>query len=594
VAILLLPPDTYANFMASARYASGQLANFFFSRNVGYFEEGFSGQPLLHTWSLGVEEQFYLFWPLLISLCFLFFTGKNDGEKGSGEGEVRYQSINRKIAVVMLLLALLSLMVCFSLAESHYNLAFYMFYTRAWEFSIGGLISLRVLPEIRSRVAGSFIGTLGVLLLCYSFLFVKEEYLGRSFLQFGVLLPCIGTALVIWVNCQKSIANRLLATRPPAYIGRISYSLYLYHWPIIIFWKLYSNSDEIGFSASLGIILLAFMLSTASYFFIEQPARKTGLSDRVVLALGGIFIVVFVLLFDRLERYETAPWRITSYVSALSSSPRSSSEGCRKEQRDGLDYFSCNKDGRTPQPIIALLGDSHSENFLYGAMAWAEKNGYDLLFAGLAACPALVGDVRIKSSFGEKHEQQCRERSALITTEILSDPRVEIVLIAMRLDLFHTGLAYTNRKKPMVAFVDQEGHTVADHAEYFRSRLEETIRVIREKGKKVVIIKQVPLFIGAKDCDWQPLIKKIFNREKDCGFDPAFIRKWQQPSIDFIEEFSAIHDVPLLDLTPFFKKPLLDGINLYKDSDHLNEYGKHFLSPSFGRAMDEIMADKKK
>ena len=84
IALFLLIPETYKNFMQSARYAAAQLANFFFSRKVDYFSEGFSGQPLLHTWSLGVEEQFYLFWPLLIFVCFRFFNnadiaGRNQG-----------------------------------------------------------------------------------------------------------------------------------------------------------------------------------------------------------------------------------------------------------------------------------------------------------------------------------------------------------------------------------------------------------------------------------------------------------------------------------------------------------------------------------
>ncbi len=112
-----------------------------------------------------------------------------------------------------------------------------MFYSRAFEFCIGGFVALKILPSPVTRKVNGLIGTLGLLLLCYSLYFIEEEHLGRSFLQFGIVLPCVGTALIIHANGQQSLVNKILATQLPTAIGKISYSLYLYHWPAIAFWK---------------------------------------------------------------------------------------------------------------------------------------------------------------------------------------------------------------------------------------------------------------------------------------------------------------------------------------------------------------------
>ena len=598
VATVLLPPETYLNFMHSARYAAAQIANLLFARKVGYFGEGFSGQPLLHTWSLGVEEQFYLCWPLLIFFCYRFL--KRAGRTPEGHGEPPDRSADQRqsrsgdegrtriVFIVFLVLALVSYAVCFILAEVDPQRAFYMFYTRAWEFCLGGIVALPMRQEVTTRVSGSLIGGLGIFLLSYSFFFVEQDYIDMSFLRLGAILPCIGTALLLSPTGRTGAVNRMLARRLPVGIGRISYSLYLYHWPVIIFTKLWSSSHEISGVTALMIVAVSFVFAILSYLFIEQPARRAAMPGGRVLAAALVVIIVFSQGFNYLESQDQAPWRIARYVNEEANPPQRYPSACVKRGKEDMIFADCKVAGKKGAPIIALAGDSHAPHYFHALVSWARTNGYDVRFLAVPACPMLLGEVKIDSMMDDAHETQCAKALPLFAEEMVNDPDVEIVMLAQRFDLFHNGKGFLNSGR-QIQFKDENSGAIKDHTGYYRDRLADTVDSIRKAGKEPVILKQVPILGSINACDWEPLAKKWLSRERECAFGTVFIETWQRPSIDFIDEFVETQDLAVLDPFPFFDEPLQDDINIYLNIDHLNVYGYQFLIPHFSGAMDSLM-----
>lgn len=188
-------------------------SNIFFWRHSGYFDAPAETQPLLHTWSLAVEEQFYLFFPLTLVLL------------------VRYAPQYLKVVIVAA--TALSLLLCIEATADFSKASFFLLPMRAWEFLLGVLIAIGLFPRLPDPLIRNVAAAAGLAMICAAILVFTNE---TPFPGFSALLPTVGAALVIGSGLSgPTFVKRLLSLRPVVFVGLISYSLYLWHWPVIVF-----------------------------------------------------------------------------------------------------------------------------------------------------------------------------------------------------------------------------------------------------------------------------------------------------------------------------------------------------------------------
>lgn len=263
-----LMPNEYAALGKSAAYSAVGLANLYFFLNTGYFDPAADLQPLLHLWSLGVEEQFYLVWPVALFGLLSFSWLRN-----------------RVIAILIIAIAIgFTLNILETTRDP--KAAFYLPHARAWELALGAGIAF--LPAVGSRFGSYAIGVAGITLTLAGFLLVSADV---AFPGCYALFPTVGAALLVWPK-QQTVLSAAMSIRPVVYIGKISYSLYLWHWPMIVFFRHFHFERMPDTSQLMALTAATFAASAFSYHLIEQPARKP--KARKALATVAIAMAVVV------------------------------------------------------------------------------------------------------------------------------------------------------------------------------------------------------------------------------------------------------------------------------------------------------------
>lgn len=452
----ILLPDDLLELGASALAAAFSAANIYFTYflDTSYFADDSSLQPLLHLWSLGVEEQFYLFWPIILLL------------------------LSRAPRVVLVSFVLIVIVLSFYLAEYLLGrspmFAYYMLPTRAGELLLGGLAAIWQ-NSYRGKLSATLCNGLalaGGALIVYSLIWIHED---EGFPGVNALFSTLGAMLVITSGTQGlHSVSRVLAFPPLVFIGLLSYSLYLWHWPLLAYYRYAFGWVETG--AGLTILLVMFGLSYLSYRWVEKPFRALRWSfTKVSLVIVGGSTVILLVLCGAL--FLTKGFGLylydKDYRSALSAeqpSPPAYSYPyvCQRPMIRAADIANelCIINGKK-EPDILLWGDSNAGHYVGMVGAIAEREGFSFRNIAHSSCPPVLVDV-----------------DKMVIPERAQDCLASLHLVGKHLDHYSTlilGAAWGNYFSRNPDF----GRVVTEAVQGFAGQ-----------GKRVIILGQIPALGG--------------------------------------------------------------------------------------------------
>ena len=570
-AVLLMPIGEQQGLGKSAIAASAFLANIFFWRTQSSYFAGPSEEiPLLHLWTLSVEEQFYIVWPLVMIAIAVAMRRKPG-------------MILRAIVSVLLVASLLSLAASWWLTTSRPTLAFYTMPFRAWEFGIGALLALVPLAaarESRAYAWGAALIPVGLAaIVTAAFAFSSTT----AFPGVAAALPVLGTAAAVaGVRVASgSMPSRMLAAAPMVKIGKLSYSWYLWHWPLLAIGRASALGENSPIRDGL-LVLLALGLSAATFRWIEEPVRRRRpwpFASRWSSVIAGLGLMAGSAWFAGLL------WWRADYRAANDASLRPAIAAIEEKASIPLEctHFrvpftglapaaNCVSGAARPAPLVLLWGDSHAHHLIPAFTAWAEKARARILPRTMGACRPSVSALPADLPGGlHAIGRSCAD----FNTEVEGSIR---------------GLAAEGLAAVVLSARWSLDSPLSGAPARWEADLRQRISTVRAAGVPVLLIGDGPGFTSAV-----PMC--VARRGADaCAKSRADVDKENAEASAVLRRIAAsISGVILLDMrsalcTNAACPVVRDGVVLYSDQSHISVAASRRLAPVLGTVLAPLLA----
>lgn len=576
---LTMMPNTLRYFGGAALSTLLFISNIWFFQVIDYFNPAALKDPLIHTWSLAVEEQFYLFVPLLFGLLWRF--GKT------------------ALIWVFAGLAILSLSIAILTNTDQPMAAFYLIHTRAWELFAGVLAAL-IFPKltVSDRNAAKLANLGLVLILCGLGLIPSHVPWPGGW----TIVPVAGTVLVLLFGQVPSLARTALTLRPLTVIGLISYSAYLWHQPVISFLDISGHplSGPLQITATLAAILIASWLS---WRFIEQPFRH-GSSLPKFIARGGLIcaglgIVAFSIGGHLTKGYPDRMPADVHQILAYETSKSKNYMPCIAVRKTVMDLdmeARCIHGADTPARI-AVWGDSHAALLSQPLGTALEPHGLSLQELTLSACQPIPNLI----NFGQTRAAKCEWYNTEALKYLLATPRIEVVIMHATWATYVSKAPHTNwigdpTPEGLYAYPSAGDPRMANPKRLaaISSELTAAIKALRDAGKSVIVVQAIPspgfrppIYLGRKLWYGETL-------PADIGFDETLYTNSAMNVHGFISK--SANEAGALVFDPqglfcengqcFIRK---DGEVLYFDEGHLSLQGIARMVPPLVEAVTSTL-----
>ncbi|MFW2542738.1 acyltransferase family protein [Primorskyibacter sp. 2E107] len=469
----LLLPFEFREYGKSLIAATVYLSNVLFFRSAGYFDAASEDKPLLHTWSLAVEEQFYILLPLLI----LFLARWRWGLLG--------------LLVAIWALSLLGSILLTPYAQTA---AFYLFPFRAWELLSGVLLAIWGYETGRRWRGWAVLSWLGMGLILASVLFIPA---GPLFPGLLAIPPVLGTVLVIANGLNRNPVNRLLCNRCAMFVGAISYSLYLWHWPVYTL-STYLREGYANVLESLVWMALSFGLGWLSWRYVETPVRHArGLPGGSVFAGTALASAILLGLGGWLYKADGLPGRFgleaRTHIAASADFLQDWSR-CYTATVLPLDGLEVCPIGPEGPPRVLVWGDSHVRAFREGLDLAAFEANVPGIILWRAGCPPLFGVRKIESSATQAQDTACTQANKQIEQSFPRLTSLESILLIGRWSYYASGQGVGLDAQNRISLHPTDGleQIGTIQARLLASAARHTVAKLSAWGPAVFVMRQPP------------------------------------------------------------------------------------------------------
>ena len=516
----IFSPDAYSSLSKTAIASILFSANLYLSVAQGYFDPAQEEKPLLHTWSLSVEEQYYFIFPLLLLLL-----------------------INKNWRIQIGLFALFIAISLFFSFFSNFGLdKYYLPHLRAFEMLIGSATAVYMQQHSSQgslpgeKYAGlASLSALVVLCVCF-FIYTPET---SFFPGPAGIVPCLATAALLYFNSFNHSFKKIFQIKPFIYIGWISYSLYLWHWPVIVFSRYLREDKILPLNWAVYLFILIFCLSVLSYTFIEQPLRKKqwSFSKNIILfyivPAAAVLSLIWILNQSRLiQQY---------HEQGLARSHTSCHNNLDKQ---------CVWGDLTKNPRVMMLGDSHADHYKTFINHIGKKEGWSATLITADTCPYIEN----YDSDVYRYNRSCQVQHKYAKDNI---GRYPIIMLAARWG----------------AQIPQKKQSLAYDPDFF-TKLENTLKNLSDK-------EAVYLFTDTPSIQYSGL--QSYIRKNNLGMkatplkaDDATYLEGNRRIQEIASKYNNVYVIDTLSVLP--DTFVYDDKPLYSDLDHLNPYGGKILA----------------